>query len=70
MTASPRSRGPRHLLGLASSGAVVVALVIGGCGPSESVQELTPEAKKSLVALKVGDTSKFVKPKARPGKRR
>lgn len=70
MVASPRPCVDRRFFCMASSAAVSLALLMAGCGSSgESPQELTPEARKSLVAGKVGDTSKFIKPKS-TGKRR
>lgn len=52
-------------------GGLLTASVVTGCGQSESKYELTPEAKKSIVASKVGDPSKFVTPgKRSSGKRK
>jgi hypothetical protein len=60
----------RRFLGLVLSGAGLVAWSIAGCGTSENRFELTEEARKSVMASKVGDPSKFVKPgKSRVGKR-
>jgi hypothetical protein len=64
MKASPEVRTPQRLLILTLSGAVFLAFSIGGCGSSENAGELSPEAKAAVTKNKVGDPSKFVKPKA------
>jgi hypothetical protein len=68
MKVSRDVRAPQRLLCLGLSGAMFVAVSMVGCGSGENVYELTPEAKKSVNASKIGDPSKFVKPKA--GRRR
>ncbi len=71
MKVSPILRARRRVLGLTVSGAVVLGFSIGGCGSSsENKVEPTAEAKKAVMTNKVGDPSKFVKPKPSSGKRR
>jgi hypothetical protein len=60
----------RRFLGLLMSGGGFVAWSVVGCGTSENRFEMTEDAKKSVMASKIGDPSKFVKPgKGRIGKR-
>jgi hypothetical protein len=70
MKASPAAWACPRLCCLTLSGAVVLASLIGGCGPSENKIVLTPEAKKAVMSSKVGDPSKFVKPKGARANRR
>ena len=67
MKASPDAWARRRLTCLALSVAVFLGVSFVGCGSSENKVELTPEAKQAVNKTKVGDPSKFVKPK---GKRR
>jgi hypothetical protein len=64
MKASSDSWARRRVFCVISSGVVFISLSIGGCGSSERVFEQTPDAKKAVIANKIGDPSKFVKPKA------
>jgi hypothetical protein len=67
MKALPHTHVRQRLFCVALSAAMVVALTIGGCGPSSSdtPQELSPEAKKGLAAAKGTDLSKYAKPKGK-----
>jgi hypothetical protein len=51
----------RRLLALLISAGGFIAGSVAGCGTSETTTELTPEAKKTVFASKVGDESKFKK---------
>jgi hypothetical protein len=55
----------RRFLGLLASGSGLLGLAAIGCGSSVTKLEISPQAKKALVASKIGDTSKFKKSKGR-----
>jgi hypothetical protein len=59
----------RHFLCTMLSGSGLVAAGLAGCGSSGSQVEMTPDAKKTITASKVGDESKFIKPKGKRGKK-
>jgi hypothetical protein len=62
--------GRRRFLGVLMSGGSFLAWSIAGCGTSESKVEITADAKKAIMANKIGDPSKFVKPGRGRGGRR
>jgi hypothetical protein len=51
----------RRFLGLMMSAGCFLTWSVAGCGTSESKVEMDPDAKKSIMASKIGDPSKFVK---------
>jgi hypothetical protein len=59
----------RRFLCLLISGGSFLAGTFVGCG-SESKFEMSPETKKAVLTSKIGDPSKFIKPKSPVGRRR
>jgi hypothetical protein len=60
----------RRFLGLLMSAGGFLSWSMAGCGTSERKVEMDPQAKKSIMASKIGDPSKFVKPGKGKGGRR
>jgi len=58
----------RRFLCLLMSGGGLLASSFVGCNSSETKTEVSEDARKAINANKIGDPSKFIKPKA--GKRR
>jgi hypothetical protein len=52
----------RRFLGLLMSAGSFLSCSLAGCGTSESKVEMSPDARRAIMASKIGDPSRFVKP--------